>query len=161
LTTLQKACPDSTFNQNPAACGPDSRIGESKATTPLLPVPLTGPVYFVSHAGSKFPELVIVLSGYGTTIQLHAETFISKAGITSSTFRTVPDAPVGTFELTLPQGKFSALAAPGNLCKASLKMPTAFTAQNGATIKQSTPITVTGCAKQKKAKWAWSRSKQP
>jgi hypothetical protein len=150
LTTLQKACPDSTFNANPAACSPESRIGEAKATTPLLPVPLTGPVYFVSHAGLKFPELVIVLSGYGTTIQLHAETFISKAGITSSTFRTVPDAPVGTFELTLPQGKYSALAAPGNLCKATLKMPTAFTAQNGATIKQSTPIRVTGCPKKAK-----------
>ncbi len=152
LTTLQKACPDSTFNQNPAGCSAESRIGTAKATTPLLPVPLTGPVYFVSHAGLKFPELVIVLSGYGTTIQLHAETFISKAGITSSTFRTVPDAPVGTFELTLPQGKFSALAAPSNLCKASLKMPTAFTAQNGATIKQNTPIGVTGCPKKKAKK---------
>ncbi len=151
LTTLQKACPDSTFNQNPATCPPESRIGQAKATTPLLPVPLSGPAYFVSHGGAKFPELVIVLSGYGTTIQLHAETFISKAGITSSTFRTVPDAPVGTFELTLPQGKYSALAAPSNLCKASLKMPTVFTAQNGATIKQSTPITVTGCPKHKQA----------
>jgi hypothetical protein len=29
-------------------------------------------------------------------------------------------------------------------------MPTAFTGQNGATIKQSTPITVTGCTKVKK-----------
>ena len=150
LTTLQKACPDSTFNANPAACSPESRIGEAKATTPLLPVPLSGPVYFVSHGGAKFPELVIVLSGYGTTVQLHAETFISKAGITSSTFRTVPDVPVGTFELTLPQGKFSALAANGNLCKSTLKMPTAFTAQNGAVIHQSTPISVTGCAKAKK-----------
>jgi hypothetical protein len=149
LTTLQKACPDSTFDQNPAACSPESRIGEAKATTPLLPVPLTGPVYFVSHASLKFPELVIVLSGYGTTIQLHAETFISKAGITSSTFRTIPDAPVGTFELTLPQGKFSALAAPNNLCKTTLKMPTAFTAQNGATIKQNTPITITNCPRKK------------
>jgi hypothetical protein len=149
LTTLQKACPDSTFNQNPAGCGLESRIGTAKATTPLLPVPLTGPVYFVSHAGLKFPELVVVLSGYGTTIQLHAETFISKAGITSSTFRTIPDAPVGTFELTLPQGKFSALAAPFNLCKSTLKMPTDFTAQNGATIRQSTPISVSGCAKKK------------
>jgi hypothetical protein len=156
LSTLQRACPDYTFNANPAACGPESRIGEAKATTPLLPVPLTGPVYFVSHAGLKFPELVIVLSGYGTTIQLHAETFISKAGITSSTFRTIPDAPVGTFELTLPEGKFSALAAPHNLCKSTLKMPTAFTAQNGAVIKQSTPIGVTGCPK-KKAKKVNSR----
>ncbi len=152
LTTLQKACPDSTFNQNPAGCSAESRIGTAKATTPLLPVPLSGPVYFVSHAGLKFPELVIVLSGYGTTIQLHAETFISKTGVTSSTFRTIPDAPVGTFELTLPQGKFSALAAPSNLCKTSLKMPTAFTAQNGATIKQNTPITVTGCPKHKSRK---------
>jgi hypothetical protein len=149
LTTLQKACPDNTFNANPALCSAASRIGTAKATTPLLPVPLTGPVYFVSHGGAKFPELVIVLSGYGTTVQLHAETFISKAGITSSTFRTIPDVPVGTFELTLPQGKFSALAANGSLCKSKLAMPTAFTAQNGAPIHQSTPISVTGCAKKK------------
>jgi uncharacterized repeat protein (TIGR01451 family) len=153
LKTLQHACPDYTFNQNPAACSSQSRIGTAKATTPLLPVPLTGPVYFVSHAGLKFPELVIVLSGYGTTIDLHAETFISPSGITSSTFRTVPDAPVGTFELTLPQGQYPALAAPDNhLCKDKLLMPTAFTAQNGATIKQNTPITVTGCAKAKHKK---------
>jgi uncharacterized repeat protein (TIGR01451 family) len=150
LTTLQKACPDSTFVQNPALCSPQSRVGQAKATTPLLPVPLTGPAYFVSHGGAKFPELVIVLSGYGTTIDLHAETFISPAGITSSTFRTVPDAPVGTFELTLPQGQFSALAANGNLCNSTLKMPTAFTAQNGAVIKQNTPIGVTGCPKHKR-----------
>ncbi|MGA9876950.1 MAG: hypothetical protein WBQ21_14200 [Solirubrobacteraceae bacterium] len=152
LTTLQKACPAATFAANPAACSPDSRVGEAKATTPLLPVALSGPAYFVSYGGAKFPELVVVLSGYGTNVQLHAETFISKAGITSSTFRSVPDVPVGVFELTLPQGKFSALAANGNLCKSALKMPTAFTAQNGAVIKQSTPISVTGCAKHRSAK---------
>jgi hypothetical protein len=148
LSTLQHACPDNTFNKNPASCPAESRIGEAKATTPLLPVGLTGPVYFVSHAGLKFPELVIVLSGYGTTVYLHAETFISpSSGITSSTFRAIPDVPVNTFELTLPQGKYSALAANKDLCKSVLKMPTAFTAQNGATIKQSTPISVTGCTK--------------
>jgi hypothetical protein len=153
LKTLQKACPDSVFDANPAGCDAESRIGSATATTPVLPVALTGPVYFVSHAGLKFPELVIVLSGYGTTVQLHAETFISKTGITSSTFRTIPDVPVDTFELTLPQGKYSALAAPaGKLCTTVLKMPTAFTAQNGATIKQSTPITVTGCPKHKTKK---------
>jgi DNA-binding beta-propeller fold protein YncE len=160
LTTLQKACPDSTFNANPAGCPSASRIGTAKAITPLIPVPLEGPVYFVSHGGAKFPELVVALSGYGVSIQLHSETFISKAGITSSTFRTIPDAPVGTFELTLPQGKFSALAANGNLCKSKLAMPTAFTAQNGMTIKQSTPIGVTGCGKtKKKAKKAGRRHK--
>ena len=129
-------------------------------TTPLLPVPLAGPVYFVSHGGAKFPELVIVLTGYGTTIDLHSETFINPAGITSSTFRTIPDAPVGTFELTLPQGKFSALAANGNLCASKLIMPTAFTAQNGATIKQNTPITTTGCPKHKSTKKAKKTEKK-
>jgi hypothetical protein len=159
LTTLQKACPAKTFEANPANCSVASIVGHGKALTPLIPVPLEGPAYFVSYGGAKFPELVVVLQGYGVTLDLHGETFISKTGITSSTFHTVPDAPVGSFELTLPEGKNSALAANGNLCKAKLKMPTAFTAQNGTVIHQSTPIGVTGCAKHKtkKAKKAGKR----
>lgn len=149
LTTLQKACPAATFERNPAECPPGSRVGSARATTPIIPVALSGPAYFVSYGGAKFPELVVVLSGYGVTVQLHGETFISKAGITSSTFRQVPDVPIGTFELKLPQGPKSALAANGNLCKAKLKMPTAFTAQNGMAIHRSTPIAVTGCPKHK------------
>jgi hypothetical protein len=147
LTTLQKACPAKTFEANPAGCSSASIVGHATAITPLIPVPLTGPAYFVSYGGAKFPELVIVLQGYGVTLDLHGETFISKAGITSSTFHTVPDAPVGSFELTLPEGPDSALAANGNLCKSTLKMPTAFTAQNGAEIHESTKITATGCPK--------------
>jgi hypothetical protein len=116
LTTLQKACLYSLFNANPAACPAASRVGTAKAITPILPVPLEGPAYFVSHGGAKFPELIVVLQGYGITIDLHGETFINKAGITSSTFRSVPDEPVTSFELTLPQGPNSALAANGNLC---------------------------------------------
>jgi hypothetical protein len=152
LTTLQKACTAATFEANPANCPTDSRVGQAKAITPLIPVPLEGPAYFVSHGGAKFPELIVVLQGYGVTIDLHGETFISKAGITSSTFATIPDAPVGSFELTLPEGPDSALAANGNLCKSKLTMPTAFVAQNGAEIHESTKISVTGCPKNKKAK---------
>jgi hypothetical protein len=154
LSTLQKACPEGVFAANPAACPAGSRIGTAKAITPLVPVALTGPVYFVSHGGAKFPELIVVLTGYGVTVDLHSETFISKAGITSSTFRTIPDVPVGTFELTLPEGGDSALAANANLCtvKGGLKMPTAFTAQSGAVIHQSTKIGVTGCPKAHRAK---------
>jgi hypothetical protein len=149
LTTLQKACTAAQFEANPAGCPAASIVGRGTAITPLIPVPLSGPAYFVSHGGAKFPELVIVLQGYGVTLDLHGETFISKAGITSSTFHTVPDAPVGGFELTLPQGSDSALAANGNLCASKLAMPTAFTAQNGLEIHESTPIAVTGCAKVK------------
>ncbi len=149
LTTLQKACTAATFEGNAAACPAASRIGTATATTPVLPVALSGPVYFVSHGGEAFPDLVVVLQGYGVTVDLVGTTFINKAGITSTTFKQVPDVPVGTFELKLPQGKFSALAANGNLCASKLKMPTAFVAQDGAEIHQSTPIGVTGCAKHK------------
>ena len=41
----------------------------------------------------------------------------------------------------------------------SLTMPTAFIAQNGAEIHESTPVSVTGCAKAKPAKKA-KKSKQ-
>jgi hypothetical protein len=154
LTTLQKACTAATFSANPANCPEDSRVGSATAVTPVLPVTLTGPAYFVSYGGAKFPELVVVLQGYGVTVDLHGETFISKAGITSSTFRQVPDVPITSFELKLPQGPYSALAANGNLCtvKGGLKMPTAFTGQNAAVIKQSTPVSITGCPKHKTKK---------
>jgi hypothetical protein len=157
LTTLQKACTAATFNANPAGCPPDSKVGFAKASTPILPVELEGPAYFVSHGGEEFPSLIIVLQGDGVTADLIGTTFINKAGITSSTFKSVPDVPVGSFELTLPQGKYSALAANGNLCavKGGLKMPTLFVAQNGAEVRQTTPIGVSGCAKTKhKAKRA-------
>jgi hypothetical protein len=149
LTTLQKACTSAQFETNPAGCPAASIIGHAKATTPLIPVPLEGPAYFVSHGGEAFPSLIMVLSGYGVRLDLVGTTFISKTGITSSTFKTVPDAPVGSFELTLPQGPYSALTALGNLCTSKLSMPTEFVAQNGAIIHQTTPVAVNGCPKKK------------
>ncbi len=146
LTTLQQACLAKVFDTNPAACPAASIVGYARAVTPILPVPLTGPAYFVSHGGEAFPSLIVVLQGYGVTVELVGTTFI-KAGITSSTFKTVPDVPVGSFELHLPQGKYSALAANGNLCKKKLTMPTGFVAQNGVVVKQATRIGVLGCPK--------------
>jgi hypothetical protein len=147
LTTLQKACPAATFARNPAECPRASVVGIVRAKTPLLPGSLAGPVYFVSHGGEQFPSLIIVLQGDQVRVDLTGTTFINKAGITSSTFKTIPDVPVQTFELYLPQGKYSALAANGNLCKSQgkLKMPTEFVAQNGLVMKQNTQIQVTNC----------------
>jgi len=151
LTTLQKACKAATFEANPAACPPASLVGIARATTPVLPVALTGPAYFVSHGGEAFPSLIVVLQGYGVRIDLIGDTFISKAGITSSTFENVPDVQVSSFELYLPEGPDSALAANGNLCKQKLSMPSTFTAQDGAQLKQNVKIQVTGCPTAKKA----------
>jgi len=119
----------------------------------VLPVPLAGPVYFVSHGGAKFPDAVVVLQGYGITVDLVGETFISKAGITSATFASTPDVPFESIEVTIPQGPFSEFGANlpakahGSFCGQKLTMPTLFKAQNGREIHQNTPVGVTGCAK--------------
>src|SRR4029077_2646979 len=152
LTTLQKACVDTVFDVNPAACPAASAVGIATAHTPVLNSPLTGPAYLVSHGGVAFPDLVIVLQGEGITLYLDGNTNIKK-GITTSTFNSVPDAPVSSFELKLPEGPRSILAtdipvqAKNSLCGQALTMPTTITGQNGAVITQTTKIGVTGCPK--------------
>ena len=166
LTTLQKACIAAVFNTDPADCPAASAVGRAKVITPILPVPLQGPAYFVSNGSAGFPSLIVVLQGYGVTVDLVGDTSISKQGITSSTFKTTPDVPFSTFELTLGQGPYSALAAnlPAkdhyDLCGQKLTMATTFTAQNGATVNQATPITIANCAKAKTKKKK-PRSKRP
>jgi len=144
LTTLQKACTAAVFDANPANCPAASAVGHVKVITPVLPVPLEGNAYFVSHGNEAFPDLTIVLHGYGVTVDLVGSTQI-KNGITTSTFKATPDVPFESFELNLPQGPNSALAANANLCSSKLSMPTEFTAQNGVVLNESTPIKVTGC----------------
>ena len=159
LTTLQKACLAATFEANPATCPTASVVGSAKAITPILTSPLAGPVYLVSYGNEAFPNVEIVLQGEGITMTLVGNTNVKK-GITSNTFKTIPDAPISSFELKLPAGPYSVLAANGSgnsrwdLCGQTLAMPTAITAQNGAVLKQSTKITATGCPRPKKAKTA-------
>jgi hypothetical protein len=153
LTTIQQACLAATFEANPAACPAGSLIGIVKARTPVLPVLLSGPAYLVSHGGAAFPDVVAILQGEGVRLDLTGNINIAKGGITSSTFASVPDAPVTTFDFSLPEGPHSALAtnlpakAKGDLCGTTLLMPTTIVGQNGAQIKQSTRISVTGCPK--------------
>jgi hypothetical protein len=177
LVTLQKACTEAQFATNPAQCPPASDVGVATATTPVLNVPLTGPVYLVSHGGAAFPDLDIILQGEGVTIDLVGNTDIKK-GITYSRFETVPDAPITSFELNLPGGSGAVLAAIKNLCAPTravtitkhvtrrlrggerhltvhvrslvpepLVMPTTITGQNGAVVRQATPIGVIGCSR--------------
>jgi hypothetical protein len=116
LTTLQNACPDTTFNADPAACPKASVVGLARAQTPVLPVRLTGPVYFVSHGRGAFPSPIIVLQGDGVRLNLVGSTVIDNAGIAGVAFNTTPDVPIANLELYLPQGPHSALSANTNLC---------------------------------------------
>jgi len=144
LTTLQKACPEAVFNANPAGCPKESLIATATAHTPLLPDPLVGPVYFVSHGGAVFPDTVMVLQGDNVKLEVTGHTDI-KNGVTYSRFETVPDAPVTSFEFSAPEGPYSIFGAYGNLCQKEIKAPTTITAQNGAVFSQDTLVEVQGC----------------
>jgi hypothetical protein len=146
LTTIQKACPAAQFEQAaaPGACK-TGRVGGATVKTPVLPGTLSGPAYLVSHGGEAFPDLDLILRGDGVQVILVGKINISKAGITSTTFQSLPDVPISGFSLNLPVGPGSALAGNGNLCASKLVMPTTILAQSGAKIVQSTPIAVTGC----------------
>jgi hypothetical protein len=156
LTTIQKACLAVTFETDRAACPAASIIGHAVVRTQVLPVPLEGPVYFVSYGSAKFPEAVLVLKGDGVTIEEHGETFInSRTGVTSATFKGIPDDPFESVEVNIPAGPYSEFGTNippkdhYHLCGQNLKMPTLFIAQNGLETHQNTPITITGCPKTK------------
>jgi hypothetical protein len=155
LTTLQHACPEATYAANPHSCPSNSLVGTAVVDTPVLPSKLIGPAYLVSHGGAGFPDLDLLLEGDGVHVILVGNTNI-KGAITTSTFASIPDVPVSSFQLNLPTGPNSALAtnlptsAGGNLCGQSLIMPTTITGQNGAQIKQNTSVAVAGCTGGKK-----------
>jgi hypothetical protein len=145
LTTLHQACPEATFAANPKTCPAGSLVGTANVGTPVLPEKLTGPAYLVSHGGAAFPNLVLILEGdHGVRVILEGTTNIKK-GITTSTFASVPDVPVSSFELNLPVGPHSALGSFGSLCSKPLYVPIGLTAQNGATMKQKVRLSVGSC----------------
>jgi hypothetical protein len=162
LTTIQQACTEAAFNANPASCPAGSNIGTATASTPILANPVMGPVYLVSHGGAAFPDVVAILQGEGVTIELTGSISI-KHNITSSTFASVPDAPITSFQLTLPEGPHSGLAAvvpaknKGSLCGQTLAMPFTITGQNGAVVKENNKIAVTGCPRVKKKEKATAK----
>lgn len=149
-STLNHACSEDQFAANPSACPAESVVGTATAVTPLLAKPLTGPAIYVSHGGAKFPDLDVVLQGEGVTVDLTGKTDIEN-GRTFSRFETVPDTPISSFELSLPEGSHSALSsnlpssAKFSFCEQTLTMATRLVGQSGAVHNQQTPVSIEGC----------------
>jgi hypothetical protein len=155
LTTLEKACPAAVIEANPAGCPAASAVGSVTVLTPVLRHALVGPVYLVSHAGAAMPELELVLQGEGVTVDVVGRTII-KRGVISAVFTSLPDVPISTLGLVLSSDAHSLLAAnlPAkarwSLCGQRLTMPTAITGQNGAVLKRTVNIYVSGCPLKKR-----------
>jgi hypothetical protein len=161
LETIQHACPETTFDANPAACPKASVIGSASVQTPILGTLMAGPALLVSKDGAStshpgesktekeeaaFPNLVLVLQGEGVRIDLTGGLFVSEKNITSVVFRSIPDVPIRRLDLVLPEGNSSILAASSSLCtKKPLTMFTAIGGQNGARVKPSVKVGVAGC----------------
>ncbi|HTU80466.1 MAG TPA: hypothetical protein VMF09_17085 [Solirubrobacteraceae bacterium] len=152
LSTLQKACTVTVFDANPSSCPPASVVGAATVLTPIVRQPLSGPVYVLSRGRGASPEIALVLQGEGVTVEVVGQTKVQD-GVESVAFRSLPDAPISELDVLLDAGPHSLLAANlpaklhGNMCARRLSMPTEITGQNGAVVKQTTVVSVSGCPK--------------
>ena len=150
LSTLQKACPVSVFDGDPASCPASSVVGSATVLTPLVRQPFDGPVYVLSRGGKAAPEIALVLQGEGIVLEVVGEAKV-RQGIESVVFRALPDVPFSELDVLLDAGRHSLLGANlpakahGSLCAGRLAMPSEITAQDGAVIKQTTIVSVSGC----------------
>ena len=146
LSTINGACPVATYTASASRCPATSLVGTVTATTPLLPGSLTGPAYLVSYGATGLPSIDVALQDDGVTFNLSvAISFSSTESLISSP--TAPDVPISSFELNLPEGPHSALAASANLCLSALTAPTTLNGQSGAQVKENIAMQVTGCPK--------------
>lgn len=151
LGTVQRACTETVFDRDPAACPRASLIGYAQARTPMLSAGMAGPVFLVakdrphSARSGAFPDMVVVLQAQGVRIDLRASLYVSERNVTSATFASLPDVPIRRLDLVLPQGPHSMLAAGGRLCGRPLRISSALTAQNGARLRRSVRVSVSGC----------------
>ena len=147
--TLQNACLDKVFVENPAKCPEDAFIGLATVQTPVLKNPLVGPAILVSHGNAAFPDVEFVLQGEGIHILLDGKTDI-KHGVTYSRFESAPDAPFTKFITELSEGPHSIftdnteIVPTYNVCGQTILAPTEITAQDGRVITQETKFAING-----------------
>jgi hypothetical protein len=144
LSTINQACPEDTFKADPKTCAAGSKVGTVSAATPLLAQPLGGTVYLEAHKPPNLPTLEAVLEGSGITLDLSGK--LNLTGGITSTFDTVPDAPISSFRLALPPSVTnSALSATADLCASRLPLVATINGQNGKKVDVNSAIEVAGC----------------
>jgi hypothetical protein len=127
-----------------AACPDAARIGTATIQSPLLPVPVQGPV-FETVPTAALPGVGVEFGGTLPFVLAGSAAFVSGNRV-QNTFSGLPDVPLTSFQLAIDSGPHSLLVANRDLCSGpGLTVDGAFTGQNGATVNASAPVTVQGC----------------
>ena len=140
---------DGLKNQCPAK----SVIGTVTAVSPLLKTPINGKVYFVK--GVRFdpksgrqirtlPTLLIELRGE-ININLRATNSVPDNKHLTSTFPTIPDAPISSFSMKLNGGKKGILVITdgnSNICSTPQKPFLAAVGHNGKRLDTATTMAI-------------------
>jgi hypothetical protein len=127
------------------ACPDDAIVGRATAVTPLLPVPLSGPVYLAQLRPNGLPGVSLALHGPVSLWLDGANQFGANGGLTT-TFAGIPDVPLARFELDFFGGAAGPLIASKNLCRGALPRISAdFAGHNGARVTVKAPIRIQGC----------------
>lgn len=81
-------------------CPPGSKVGTSRARTPLLGRPLIGSVYVVQPRDDGEPDLWVLLSGGGVRLSIRG-TSVNQHGHFGTRLAGLPDMPMSSFSLRL------------------------------------------------------------
>lgn len=135
-------CPEALLATR--TCPANSQVGVARARTPLLPQPLSGPVYVVQQTRSPLPKLTVFLDG-AVSIQLDAQNGFQGLRIVNK-FEGLPDVPLSQFELTIKGGRNGILRNFDHLCRKPARADVTFTAHSGKAFSDRPLIETPGCA---------------
>lgn len=99
----------------PERCPAASRIGRAEVRSPLLPMPLRGPIYLRSPGG-RYPELLADLRAGEVRLRLHGRTASAPGGRLRIRLGGLPDIPLSGASVTLAGGRRGILANSASLC---------------------------------------------
>ncbi len=116
-------------------CPPGSKVGSSRARTPLLNQPLVGSVYVVRPRGNGEPDLWVALAGGGVELSLRGASS-NDHGHFVTKLSGLPDMPLSSFTLRLGGPGKSLLSLGAKPCvhgrARTLETKVLLSGQNGA-----------------------------
>jgi hypothetical protein len=140
------------------ACPKGSIYGQATAASPLLDVPLMGPVYLRS-SNHTLPDLVVSLRGPASLpLEFNIDSRIDSVnGGIRSRFQTIPDVPVSKFVLNMQGGKKGLIVNSRNLCGATEHAKARLIGQNNK-VENFNPVLQDDCSKAPRKKQRIRRS---